>query len=375
MGTKLPHQDRTLLLYALSDLPQFATVRGRQTVVRNALGGYELTSDVDKRLRWLDWEGGPIEVADALIQLFDGYEPTPGIPALGLIAQAIEPLVGPPHVEKLSDLRRRLNWGADLDPASPETWRDERSPAEVVRERIIGENTLRPIYYLHNALRAADAVVRIDVPGVGSGTGFLVAPDLMMTNHHVIANADQARLAEVSFFYELDIDKRERPMRTVGTADTPLLFTDKDLDVTLVRLADPPKLAHYLPIRPVRLEQDQRVAIIQHPGGFLKKISMQNNLVAFASDKLVQYYTSTQAGSSGSPVLDDDFAVVAIHHSAVRDKDWDGGGRVRQPAPNQSDPKQLEDLQWRNQGTSMIAVRGMLKEQAPELLAEMTIVD
>jgi hypothetical protein len=67
--------------------------------------------------------------------------------------------------------------------------------------------------------------------------------------------------------------------------------------------------------------------------------------------------------------------VVAIHHSAVRDKDWDGGGRVRQPAPNQSDPKQLEDLQWRNQGTSMIAVRGMLKEQAPELLAEMTIVD
>jgi hypothetical protein len=357
-------------LYALSDLPQFATVRGRQTLVRNALGGYELTSDVNKRLRWLDWEGGPIEVADALIQLFDGYEPAPGIPALGLITQAIEPLVDPPHDEKLVDMRRRLGWGADLEPASSETWRDERPPAEVVRERIIGENTLRPIYYLHKALRAADAVVRIEVPGLGAGTGFLVAPDLMMTNHHVIADSDQARRAEASFFYELDIDKRERAMRTVGTAENALLFTDDDLDVTLVRLKDPPQLAQCPPIRPVRLERDQRVAIVQHPGGFLKKISMQNNLVAYASDRLVQYYTSTQAGSSGSPVFDDDFAVVAIHHSAVRDKGWDDGDRIRQ-----RHPKRVEELQWRNQGTSMIAIRDMLKDRAPAVLAEMTLLD
>jgi hypothetical protein len=40
--------------------------------------------------------GTAIEVADALLQLFDGYEPVPGAPALGLIAQTIEPLVGPP---------------------------------------------------------------------------------------------------------------------------------------------------------------------------------------------------------------------------------------------------------------------------------------
>lgn len=88
MSTKLQHNDRTALLYALSDLPQFTTVRGRQAVVHNAIGGCELTSDVQKRLRWLDWEGGPIEVADALIQLFDGYDLVPGAPALGLILDA-----------------------------------------------------------------------------------------------------------------------------------------------------------------------------------------------------------------------------------------------------------------------------------------------
>jgi hypothetical protein len=374
MTGKLPHQDRTTLLYALSDLPPFATVRGRQTVVRNALGGYRLSGDVDRRLRWLDWEGAPIEVADGLIQLLDGYEPAPGIPALGLIAQAIEPLVGPPHQERLGDLRRRLDWGADLEPAPAGDWRDGRPPGDVVRERIIGENTLRPIYYLHLALRAADAVVRIEVPGVGAGTGFLIAQDLMMTNHHVIADAQQARRAQASFFYELAIDRLKRDEITVGTADEPLLYTDADLDVTLVRLRDAPRLGHYLPVRPARLERDQRVAIIQHPGGFLKKISMQNNLVAHADERLVQYYTSTQAGSSGSPVFDDDFAVVAIHHSAVQDQGWDGGGRIRTD-PHQADPKRIEDLQWRNQGTSMIALLADLKAKAPDLLAELTFLD
>lgn len=370
MATKLSQQDRLLLLSALSDLPQFTTVRGRRTLVRNAVGGYELSADVDRRLRWLDWEGSPMEVADALIQLFDGYEPAAGIPAMGLLVQGIEPFVETARQEDLVSLRQHQGWGVDLRSAPAETWRDERPPAEVVRERIIGENTLRPIYYLHVALRAAEAVVRIEIPGVGAGTGFLVAPDLMMTNHHVIADADQARRAEVTFFYELDIAKRERTTRTVGTADNALLFTDADLDVTLVRLKDPPTLDHYLPLRPARLEQDRRVAIIQHPGGFLKNISIQNNLVAFADNRLVQYYTSTQPGSSGSPVFDDDFAVVAIHHSAVHDAGWDGGDRIRQ-----SHPKRVEDMQWRNQGTSMIAVRDRLRDQVPSLLAEMALLD
>ena len=117
------------------------------------------------------------------------------------------------------------------------------------------------------------------------------------------------------------------------------------------------------------LQQDQRVVIIQHPGGFLKKISMQNSLVAAADDHIVQYYTSTQAGSSGSPVFDDDFGVVAIHHGAIKDEGWDGGGQIRQ-----TDPKRIEDLQWRNQGTSMIAVVKALKEAAPDLVSKMAIL-
>jgi hypothetical protein len=37
--------------------------------------------------------------------------------------------------------------------------------------------------------------------------------------------------------------------------------------------------------------------------------------------------------------------------------------------------KPIAEFQWRNQGTSMIAVRDALKARAPALLAEMTVLD
>ena len=103
MGQPLQHSGRQQLLYALADLPQFTTVRGRQTVVRKALGGYPLSAEVERALRWLNWEGSSIEVADQLLHLLDGHEPAPGVPALGLIVQAIEPLVGLDRQEQLVD--------------------------------------------------------------------------------------------------------------------------------------------------------------------------------------------------------------------------------------------------------------------------------
>jgi V8-like Glu-specific endopeptidase len=96
------------------------------------------------------------------------------------------------------------------------------------------------------------------------------------------------------------------------------------------------------------VRRDDRVAIIQHPGGHLKKISMQNNFVAYADANVVQYTTSTLPGSSGSPVFDDDFQVIAIHHS---------GGRLLEPGTKQR--------YLRNAGTSMIAVLNDMKSNAP----------
>ena len=366
-GNLRPDELRTLI-EALSGLPQFASIRERRALVNQALGDYPSAAEI---LRWQDWDGAAMVVADELVRRLDGLEPVPGVAALGLLAQTIEPMVGGVHQHRLVAMRRRHAWGMEPVPAGAETWHDGRTPDELIRERIIGENTLRHLAYLQQGLRAADAVVRIEVHAIGSGTGFLIAPDLMLTNNHVIADQAQAAAAQVTFFYQFTLEGPVQEGMAVRPADQGLLYTDPELDISLVRLAHAPALHHYPPLRPALLEKDSRVAIIQHPGGGVKKISLQNNLVCYADASILQYYTSTQPGSSGAPVFDDDFHVVAIHRGAVGNPDWRQNSAARPPA----DPKRIEDLQYRNQGSSMIAVVERLRTQAPSLLAGVTIRD
>ena len=354
MGTQLENNDRRLLVQLLRDLPDFNTVRGRQALIENAVSGYPKSRVL---LGNIEWEGGAMVFASDVIRWFENFEVADGVGALPLLVNAIEPLVSVAQRGQLQELQRRQGWGAEPPAPPPEVWRDDRSSADLNLERIIGENTLRHVNMLHKALRAANAVVRITIPKQGYGTGFIVGPDLIMTNHHVIENASQAAGAEFAFFYELDIAGNKRDEVIVGAVADGFLHTDPKLDFSLIRIQHPPEFGPPLALKPVRVEQNQRVAIIQHPGGFYKKISLQNNFVAHADDRLIQYYTSTEAGSSGSPVFNEDFEVVGLHHS------WTA---LAEPDPGQR--------YFRNQGSSMIAVLGALKAAEPALWSALTVV-
>ncbi|TXG84359.1 MAG: serine protease, partial [Thermomicrobiales bacterium] len=123
-------------------------------------------------------------------------------------------------------------------------------------------------------------------------------------------------------------------------------------DYAVVQLDDPPDFGSPLNLRAALVRRDDRVSIIQHPGGHFKKISMQNNFVAYADREVVQYTTTTLPGSSGAPVLDNDFHVVAIHRE---------GGVLQEPGSGQR--------YLRNGGTSMIAVLTDLRANAPAVYA------
>jgi V8-like Glu-specific endopeptidase len=123
-----------------------------------------------------------------------------------------------------------------------------------------------------------------------------------------------------------------------------------ELDYTVVQLADPPAGVTALSLRPSVVRSNGRVAIIQHPGGSYKKISMQNNFVAYIDEYVVQYTTCTEPGASGSPVIDDDFAVVALHHA---------GGQLTEPATGRR--------YLRNEGIAISAILRDLRERANEL--------
>ena len=77
-----------------------------------------------------------------------------------------------------------------------------------------------------------------------------------------------------------------------------------------------------MPLASRSVRKGERINIIQHPHGQPKQISLQNNLVEFVGGNVIQYVTSTNPGSSGSPSLNDEWLVVGLHHA---------GGRISQP--------------------------------------------
>jgi hypothetical protein len=104
----LTASDRNILVKALSDIPQFGSVAERRTFVQMVLSEYPFADAAKNTLGFLDWQGPPLVVADNLIRLLEAQELAPGLPALRVIAEAIEPIAGMVHREKLAGLRRRL---------------------------------------------------------------------------------------------------------------------------------------------------------------------------------------------------------------------------------------------------------------------------
>lgn len=207
-------------------------------------------------------------------------------------------------------------------------------------ERILGRNDLLKINYLERGLTAARAVCRIQVADVfGSGgnwgTGFLVAPRLLLTNNHVIGTADDAMRSVAEFGYESDFMGITRQGKQFRFAPQFAFITnDKfNLDFTLVALEDvsedgTDKLSNYgflrLDPKTSKTGEGEFLTIIQHPEGDEKFVAARENKVIKLGDrsdadldKFMWYVSDTAPGSSGAPAFNDNWQVVALHHRGV----------------------------------------------------------
>ncbi len=207
-------------------------------------------------------------------------------------------------------------------------------------ERILGTSDLLEINFLDLGRRAARAVGRVQVRDLSGhvrefGTGFVVSPSLMLTTNHVLPTAESARRSLIDFDFEDDEAFQPRPPVTFSLDPDRFFYTDEALDFSLVavRLAandSPAELSAYgfLPLRAAKgkVLVDEYVAAIQHPGGAPKKIALRNNKVVDVFDDFIHYTTDTDRGASGSPVLNDQWQVVALHHAGVKKRD--SAGRV-----------------------------------------------
>jgi V8-like Glu-specific endopeptidase len=201
-------------------------------------------------------------------------------------------------------------------------------------ERIMGKNDLMSVRYLELGLRIARTVGRIHVRGAdgnlqGYGTGFLVSPRLLLTNNHVLTNTGVAATSRVEFDFQEGVDGRLQSSIFVNFDPAAFFVTDKALDFSLVALkGDLRKIAPYgwngLSAEEGKIIVSEYVTIIQHPSGERKQLALRENQVIDVLDKFLHYRTDTSPGSSGSPVFNDQWEIVALHHSGVPKKDAQG---------------------------------------------------
>jgi endonuclease G, mitochondrial len=251
-------------------------------------------------------------------------------------------------------------------------------------EVIIGEDDTIEVSFLTGGVVAAQSVAKLLVhrhfegtpsflagnePDLGKGTGWLIAPKLLITNHHVV-NARVSTEPDASQ-QDFDLQGAHTHVRFDYLADdspavlsqsVSCLASNKTLDYALLRLPHdaPTKNALRLRTQAVTKSKErklrERVNVLQHPDGAPMRLGFRNNFVITGSQTRLSYLTDTAGGASGSPICDDKWHVAALHR---------GWQTMEEPVPVWG-----LDIHQENYGTPLVAILEDLKIAHPDLLTE-----
>ncbi|HEU5032976.1 MAG TPA: DNA/RNA non-specific endonuclease [Spirillospora sp.] len=194
-------------------------------------------------------------------------------------------------------------------------------------EKIINTVDYVGVRYLDAGVAAARAVGRVGIRDergspVGFGTGSMVSPDLLLTNHHVLPAAGVARTSLIEFNYQDGVDGSPLPATAYPLDPDRFFLADEALDVALVAVRAPAGALAAFGFNPL-IEAEGKaiigefVTIVQHPRGDRKQVALRENRIVDVLDEYLHYAADTEPGSSGSPVFNDQWEIVALHHASV----------------------------------------------------------
>jgi hypothetical protein len=207
-------------------------------------------------------------------------------------------------------------------------------------ERVFGLDQFHPVDWLRAALVACRSVARVEDGYESKGTGFVLAGDevrqgwpsrVLLTNAHVVPDAVQPDDVLITFRGLSDAGGDAAvTVRPVGD----ILWHSPKYDLDACVLALPDDLSPQIgPLRVRRrfpkLGPDHRVRayVIGHPMGIPEiRLSLHDSLVLETDERYAWYRSPTERGSSGSPVFDDNWQVIALHHGATDSMRGTAGG-------------------------------------------------
>ncbi|MGA2706628.1 MAG: serine protease [Isosphaeraceae bacterium] len=251
----------------------------------------------------------------------------PGVDFSALSRRAEEPTLRGPKIE-------------------PNDWRGPAVEGSIFEKLIGSQPAFMSINFLETGLARARSVARVVCPD-GIGSGFLIRDNLLITNSHVIRSKEDAQQAKIQFNYQETSEGLTAKVGEFTTAPEDGFATSPAIggdDWTAVRVkGDPNSVWGSIELTEATVTAQDFVSVIQHSGGLPKQVALCSSLVTFADECRVQYLTNTQPGSSGSPVFNNDWRVIALHHS---------GGWLTEPASKR--------VFFRNEGIHINAVlRGL----------------
>lgn len=199
-------------------------------------------------------------------------------------------------------------------------------------EAVLGADRYKTYKWYATGLDRATGVAQIrDKAGIGRGTGFLLRGSevhdslagqwLLVTNAHVISNDPTEQAGEpaalppdeavIVFEVGPDAGRELEVGRIVFTSPR------RKLDCTIVTLLGgvsfdkPFDIARRLPL----LDRNQRVYVVGHPRGGRLSFSIDDNLLLDHEVPRIHYRAPTEGGSSGSPVFNQAWQLIALHHA------------------------------------------------------------
>jgi hypothetical protein len=224
------------------------------------------------------------------------------------------------------------------------------------------------VTYASKLLQFRRRICRVE--GNKVGTGFLVGPDLVLTNYHVVDDyingAHDTKHLACRFDYSIERNGESRgTISALAAAPAGLVAWSKysefdpgdqgglpratELDFALLRLSAPignERISEAaapdqddsrgwitVSSQPITLMPKDVILILQHPKGDPLKMTQGIVTEQNANDTRVRYDADTDAGSSGSPCFDSMLNLVALHHGG--DPEW------RNPKFNQGIPIDL----------------------------------